>query len=185
MKQERKNLSKIALFAIILIGIVVGTVGSFTTAVMVKETSGKEFCTQCHTMQPMADSYLADTHGGNNKEGLTAKCVDCHLPHDSLMGYLVEKAKTGVHDAWAELTYDKSKIDWQAKRKHAKHFVYDSGCLHCHSNLKEATMGTPKGFIAHKAYFLDKKKRCVECHNNVGHHNLGDYISQIKIKEKK
>jgi len=185
MKQEKKNLSKMALFTIILIGIVVGAVGSFTTAVMVEKTSGKEFCTQCHTMQPMANSYMADIHGGENKEGLTAKCVDCHLPHDSLMGYLVEKAKTGTHDVWAEFTYDKSKIDWQEKRKHAKHFVFDSGCLHCHSNLKDATMGTPKGFIAHKAYFLDKNKKCVECHKNVGHHNLGDYISQIQTKEKK
>jgi len=183
VKHEKKNLSKMAPFIIILIGIGIGSLGSFTTAVMVEKTSGKEFCSKCHTMEPMTESYLADIHGGNNDKGLRAKCVDCHLPHQSLMGYLVEKAKTGTHDVWAELTYNKSKIDWQAKRKHAKDFVYDSGCLHCHSNLKDATMGSPKSFIAHKAYFLNKKKKCIECHT-VGHHNLGDYISKTHTKEK-
>jgi cytochrome c-type protein NapC len=185
MKQEKRSASKMALFTFIVIGVVIGAVASFSTAVMVEETSGKEFCTKCHTMQPMADAYLDDVHGGHNKEGLTAKCVDCHLPHDSLVGYLVEKAKTGIHDVWAEFTYDKSTIDWQEKRKHAKHFVFDSGCLHCHTNLKEATMGTPKAFVAHKAYFLNHTKKCVECHENVGHHNLGDHLSQIQSKEKK
>ncbi|WP_297444046.1 NapC/NirT family cytochrome c [Sulfurimonas sp.] len=184
MKQEGNHFSKVALLVIVLIGVGIGSMGSFTTAVMVEKTSGEDFCAQCHTMEPMTQSYLADIHGGNNKEGLRAKCVDCHLPHDSLFSYLVEKAKTGTHDVWAELTYDKSKIDWQEKRKHAKHFVYDSGCLHCHSNLEEATMGSAKAFVAHKAYFLDKKKKCVECHSNVGHHNLGDYISKTGIKEK-
>lgn len=184
MKNEKRNFSKMALFGIILIGVGIGSLGSFTTAVMVEKTSGDNFCSQCHTMEPMTKSYLSDIHGGNNDKGLKAKCVDCHLPHHSLMGYLVEKAKTGTHDVWAELTYDKSKIDWHGKEKHAKDFVYDSGCLHCHSNLKNATMGNPKSFIAHKAYFLNKNKKCVECHTSVGHHNLGDYIPKIETKEK-
>ena len=166
-------------------GMVIGAVLSFGTAVMIKNTGDEKFCTMCHTMQPMADAYNADVHGGNNAHGFQAKCVDCHLPHESLAGYMIEKARTGIHDVWAELTYDKSKIDWQEKRKHATHFVFDSACLHCHVNLEDATMSDPKGFIAHKAYFQDHAKKCVECHENVGHHNLGSYISRIQYKEEK
>ena len=184
MKNEKRNLSKMALFGIILIGVGIGSAGSFTTAVMVEKTSGADFCSKCHTMEPMTKSYLADVHGGNNDKGLKANCVDCHLPHNSLMGYLVEKAKTGTHDVWAELTYDKSKIDWEEKRRHPEDIVYDSGCLHCHTNLKDATMGNPKSFIAHKAYFLNKNKKCVDCHSDVGHRDLGDYLSKTQTKEK-
>lgn len=181
MEVNKKELSKLTLFGIILIGVIIGVFASFTSAVAVEETSDKDFCTKCHTMNPMGEAYLNDVHGGNNKYGVRAKCVACHLPHDSLMGYLVEKAKTGTHDVWAELTYDKSKIDWQEKRKHVReHYVFDSGCLSCHTNLKDATMGSPKAFIAHKAYFQDGNKKCVECHENVGHKNLGHFIRKVK-----
>ncbi len=178
MRGKKTGRSKKVLLSLILLGVIIGAALSFATAVMVKKTSDDEFCAKCHTMQPMIDSYHQDVHGGKGQLGIKAKCVDCHLPHDSLANYMVAKAKTGIHDAVAELTYDKSKIDWQGKRKHAKTFVYDSGCLECHGNLQEATMANHKAFIAHKAYFLEGRETCVECHMNVGHHNLGDYISR-------
>lgn len=162
---------------IIAIGAIVGMLVSFGIAVGVDKTSDDKFCTMCHTMQPMADAYLLDVHGGNNPRGTKATCVECHLPHDSLAGYLVEKAKTGFHDFRVQNFGDLESIDWEAKRKHAKNFVYDSGCMTCHTNLREATMSNPKGFIAHKEYFEKRTdKKCVECHENVGHHILGDHI---------
>jgi len=179
-KMEKKaKRSIMAILLLLAIGLVIGLCISYGVGVMVQKTADAKFCTVCHTMQPMADSYHADVHGGKNSFGVKASCVDCHLPHDSLSSYLFEKAKTGLHDFRVQTFSDVSKIDWQAKRKKAKNFVYDSGCLRCHTNLKDATMSNPKGFIAHKEYFEKRTdKKCVECHENVGHHILGDYIKK-------
>ncbi len=179
-KNEKMSVKKL-IFFVLGIGVLVGILGSYTTAVMVEKTAGKEFCAQCHTMKPMAEANSMDVHGGNNKYGIVVTCVQCHLPHNTLAGYLVEKAKTGTHDVLAELTYDKSKINWEEKRKRRSEFTYDSGCLKCHSNLQDATMGSPKAFIAHKDYFLNKTKSCVECHNHVGHQNLGHYLKKASL----
>jgi len=179
-KNEKVSVKKLILF-VLCIGALIGFLSSYTTAVIVEKTAGKEFCAQCHTMEPMAQAYSMDVHGGNNKQGIVVKCVECHLPHNTLIGYLFEKSKTGIHDVWAELTYDKSKINWEEKRKHRSTFTYDSGCLKCHENLQDATMGSPKAFIAHKDYFLNKTKKCVECHKNVGHQNLGHYLKKASL----
>ena len=167
----------------IFLGILIGALLSFGTAVMVEHTQDADFCASCHTMQPMVDSYTSDVHGGANKYGMKVACLDCHLPHESLLGYLMAKAKTGTHDVWAELVYDKSKIDWEAKRKKATEFVYDSACLGCHKGLESSTMGNHRAFIAHKEYFGKRtKKHCVSCHQHVGHHLLGKYLKKAKVE---
>ncbi len=182
MSYETEKKSKSPIWFVLLILIIGGILGmlvSFGVAVGVHMTSDDKFCTYCHTMQPMTDSYLMDTHGGNNPLGVKAKCVECHLPHDSLANYLLEKAKTGLHDFRVQNFGDLDAIDWEAKRKHATRFVFDSGCMNCHTNLKDATMSDPKAFIAHKEYFEKRTdKKCVECHKNVGHHILGDYLKK-------
>jgi cytochrome c-type protein NapC len=125
----------------------------------------------------MVEAWKEDIHGGNNKHGIEVKCVDCHLPHDSLVSYLITKMETGLHDVYAQNVYDLEKIDWNEKRKHREHFVYDSACLACHTNLKDATMSNLKAFKGHKAYFSGTtEKKCVSCHENIGHKNLGDYL---------
>ena len=125
MSYNMEKKSKSPIWFILLLLVLGGTLGmlvSFGVAVGVHETSDDKFCTSCHTMQPMADSYLADKHGGNNSKGLKVKCVECHLPHDGLANYLLAKAKTGLHDFRVQTFGDLNSIDWEAKRKHAKHF---------------------------------------------------------------
>ena len=39
------------------------------------------------------------------------------------------------------------------KREHASHFVYDSGCMTCHSNLKNIIQAG-KSFLPHRDYFV-------------------------------
>ena len=176
-----KKAKKPVLFilGLIIIGGILGMVTSLGIAEAVHQTSDDRFCTMCHTMQPMADSYAKDVHGGNNSKGVKATCVACHLPHDNIAKYLFQKVSISAHDVRVQLFGDLEAIDWEAKRKHAKHFVFDSGCMSCHTNLREATMGTPKSLIAHREYFEKRTtKTCVECHNNVGHHILGDYLKK-------
>lgn len=168
------------LMAAVLLGILLPSLvtGSWLfTEVMIEQTGDEAFCTGCHSMKPMAAAYRASLHGGNNSHGVQAICVDCHLPHDNPAVYLYQKGITGLRDIWAEYTSDVSAIDWEAKRAHREEFVYDSGCLHCHKNLQNATEANNKAFVAHKPYFLGTvETRCVSCHQHVGHKDLSQYL---------
>jgi len=129
-------------------------------------------------MTPMVASYQADIHGGKNSKGLKANCTDCHLPHDGAASYFFGKMKISLHDAWAQLFYDKSKIDWQDKRKHSNAYVYETGCTSCHQNLQTSGSQAGKAFLAHRDYYEKRTdKTCVQCHENVGHKDLGTYLN--------
>ena len=175
------------IIAMIVVGVVVGMLISFTTVVAVKHTSDVNFCGSCHSMKPMAKAYRNSVHGGYGDSGIMATCADCHLPHKSTAGYMIQKVKTGLWDVWVETTHDTSKIDWHEKREERRNWVYDSACLHCHENLLLGTRPNKKAFIAHKAYFAKKlivsghkgKKenaKCVDCHKHVGHYQLEKHL---------
>ncbi len=156
------------------------TVSSWlVTEKMLHETSGEAFCGGCHSMQPFTVAYRQDLHGGNSSHGIQAACTECHLPHDNLLNYLITKARFGIHDVWAELTYDLESIDWEGKRKHRETYVFDSGCRQCHSDLQRGSMANAKAFVAHKPYFLGAtEKACVSCHQSVGHDDLSSFIKK-------
>lgn len=191
--QKLKRKFSFGLVGVLLLaagGLFAGLLISFVTVVAVKETSGAAFCSSCHSMKPMAKAYANDIHGGYGKSGVMAKCADCHLPHDSTIGYLAQKIKTGVWDVWVESTHDTKNIDWHEKRDERREWVYDSGCLHCHENLLRGTRPNKKAFTAHKAYFAKKLvvqsehgrdlARCVDCHKHVGHNRLEDYLPVVQ-----
>ena len=166
-----------------VIGVIAFVVLLFMSCLITDEsltaTSDAQFCVNCHTMAPFEAAHNMDVHGGQNAHGVRASCADCHLPHDSSFNYLYTKARTGIHDLYVENFGDLENIDWQAKRAHREEWVYDSGCITCHTNLEEATMSTNDALIAHRAYFRGEiDDQCVTCHENVGHHNLSEYISR-------
>lgn len=168
---------KVGLAALILVPITVLAAWVVTDTIF-HDTSGAEFCGSCHTMAPMVASYREDVHGGAGDRGVQAKCVDCHLSHDSSLSYVVTKTRFGLHDAWAQMTYDLEAIDWQAKREHREDFVFDSGCLSCHANLQQATEASAKSFVAHRPYFLGTvEAKCATCHEHVGHKNLSTHLA--------
>lgn len=164
-------LGVVALFVLPFLSWLIGTETFYATG-------DAEFCVSCHTMKPFEQAHEADVHGGQNDHGVRATCTQCHLPHDNSFNYFVTKAKTGINDMYVEYLGDPESIDWQARREHREEYVYDSGCMSCHTNLQKATMASNDALIAHKAYFLGTTNdQCVTCHENVGHSNLSDYIS--------
>jgi cytochrome c-type protein NapC len=143
----------------------------------VEITSHADFCGVCHVMEPMVDSYLASTHGGNNPRGIMTPCTDCHVSHENIYTHFVGKAKSGTHDVWVVMTTDETKNDWQALRSFREEYVYDSGCLTCHRNLEKATQDTRE----HEKYFAGiSNSECVNCHEEVGHDNLNQYLYSNK-----
>lgn len=166
---------------LLLVGLLLGSVLSLFAAMGVKKTSGAEFCGSCHSMEFVTKSYRKDVHGGAGRQGVVVECASCHLPHGNLPDYLLIKGIRGAHDVYGEFVKGADNIDWEKKREHRELFVYDTGCLSCHSNLREATMSNPSAFIAHKEYFNGTtQKKCVSCHKHVGHKNLSDYLPEKK-----
>ncbi|MCG8671942.1 MAG: NapC/NirT family cytochrome c [Pseudomonadales bacterium] len=143
----------------------------------IKKTSDVEFCGGCHSMEPMASSYLQDVHGGNNAAGIRATCSDCHLPHTSSFAYLKQKSINGAWDVWVEYVVGAEDIDWHKKRERREEYTYQSGCLHCHEALEQATT-TPATLVAHGPMLRgESDASCVSCHEHVGHYRLADALS--------
>ncbi len=162
------------IFLLICCGIVLGVVLSLGAAEMIEKTSGREFCSSCHSMKGVAKSNAGDIHGGMNKLGFVAKCADCHLPHDNVFHYVTAKAYTGAKDVLGELFWADS-FDWVGNLQHRESFTYTSGCVKCH-DLSVIRYEIPKAFLAHKDFLSGKVPSCVKCHENVGHKNIKDYL---------
>ncbi len=164
---------------VLLIGLILGLAISFVTALVVEKTSTPEFCASCHTMKPMVKSFNISVHGSNNKHGYSvAHCTDCHLPHDSLAGYLVAKGITGAKDGLAEIGL-LGKPDFEKKYAEMGRYVYDNGCLKCHTGIKNpdtAHKMSQASKFAHKLYWKEKKEHknisCVSCHNDSTNQNF-------------
>ena len=105
MAKTRGKTAKIVLWMILLALIPVVVLASWAgTEYLLDHSSGAEFCSGCHTMEPMTISYETTKHGGNNKYGIRAQCADCHLPHEGRATYLLTKAQKGATDIW--MVYD-------------------------------------------------------------------------------
>jgi cytochrome c-type protein NapC len=155
-----------------LVGILAVGAWVFITS-MLAETAGASFCDACHTMDAQTEAYLRAPHGGNNRFGFQAKCVDCHLPHDSPLTYVLAKGKMGFMDVWTEFVGKPDGINWLGIEAHPQEYVYNSGCLSCHTRLLDATKDRPPVYKSHKAFFeqmqAGKNVWCIDCHPDVGH----------------
>lgn len=164
---------------LLLIGVIVGIAFSGAVYEVAEKTADANFCGSCHTMQPFVSTFENHVHGGNNKLGFQAKCNDCHLPHGGLADYLFVKAGASINDVWVETFDDTAKIDWSQKLKSPGRFVYDSGCLECHANLRDRSLSNPRAFLPHRMYFAGATlKTCADCHSDVGHKHLAEYITE-------
>lgn len=149
-------------------------------------TGEHEFCSSCHSHQPIGSSYVEDIHGGNNSSGWRASCSDCHIPQDNVVHYLWVKGIHGVVDPAMELLKDPYDIDWHGNRQRRGDYVYDSGCLKCHVNLQRQTESNSKAFLPHRRYFRNSEDlQCVECHKHVGHSNLGSHLEAMGWQQHK
>ncbi|WP_428775474.1 cytochrome c3 family protein [Vibrio sp.] len=162
---------------LLAIGGLLGTGASLITAEIAHSTGDAEFCGSCHSMEPMAETFKYDVHGGQNEHGFVAQCVDCHLPQDSVLGYMVAKTAHGINDVFVENVTDTDAIDWIDRREQRKRFVFDSGCLSCHQELLDKTEAdNPKSLQTHAHYKKQLEKgdpiNCVSCHVTVGHNGM-------------
>lgn len=171
------------LVCLTLAGLGLGVAASWAVMdTVIHATGDDEFCSQCHSLAPMASSYRESLHGGNNSAGWRAACSDCHISHESSLHYLWVKGTHGVVDPVMEMLKDPHDIDWHANRERREEFVYDSGCLNCHKHLqaRSETSDNRRAQRSHRRYFADPDDySCVECHKHVGHDRLGEHLQAM------
>jgi len=113
-------------------------------------------CANCHIMNDQYASWTKGPHHGD------ARCVDCHLPHDTVEKYLA-KALNGYHHSKG-FTLQDFHEPILIKPRNAE--ILQNNCLRCHGDLvHEALVAGARG--PQPAEVEDG--RCVHCHRGVGH----------------
>ena len=165
-------------------GIVVTVLLVLASGFMIESTNTDTFCVSCHYMNPFRDAWRASPHGGTNPRGVVAQCVDCHLPHDSYLQYLVVKGRTGASDYYHNLFIDPYTYDWEGNAEaHRQSFTFDSACRSCHMDLTPPGMRRG-GFLAHRAKLRgETEKTCTQCHPHVGHQDMLDMVDRYFSKK--
>lgn len=172
-------------FTTIITILIIAAVAYFGGTFAMKATSDDKFCNLCHEwMNPMTKAYHESPHGGASTLGVKAKCVSCHLPHDSVIKYTFKKAMNGISEVTYMMLNDPKKMDWQENRKRVEEYVFDSGCLDCHTNILNTKGKNENVDKMHELYKTrlntSEKVSCVSCHKGVGHENLGKILYEIK-----
>lgn len=179
---------KNTIFFVLLISFFISLLFAYTTLEVVVKTSSANYCVSCHEMAPMKASYDQDVHGGRGKSGIKASCVSCHLPHDSIINYLYTKVEKGIKETTIHYFTDLNKIDWHKKRENRDDYVYDSGCIKCHTNYDDNSSYSLKAKQMHMHYKellnTNKELTCATCHAEVGHLGLNNMLNIYKPEHK-
>lgn len=130
--------------------------------ILMSETSGNEFCDNCHVMQPFIKTYARSSHSGINPDSVSVKCTDCHLPQDNILSHVTVKGWKGTREVFVNTVYDT--IVFNSRRED---FTYDSGCISCH-DLTEVDTKNQYAKTEHD-FMRSEDISCVTCHKHVGH----------------
>ena len=168
-----------SVFALLLVGLVVGAGSVIGTQVAVAVSGTDEFCgTTCHSHEKFVyPEHKLSLHYAN-RTGVRPACVDCHVPH-SYPAELIVKARAGATDAYAEL---RGTIATQAKFDHERwrlaNIVWDemrannsANCRTCHNPAAMDAMKQSEDAVSQHKKFAAGKATCIDCHTGVAHKN--------------
>ena len=142
-------------------------IAGFTGAI--EYTSQSSFCTNCHEMKPIYETWKTSRHGG-------VECISCHSD-PGVIGLLQTKTQaleevyrhiTGTYKKPIVITADTSKFSERCLRCHEDikgqgdahnniHFAMNVACTECHLGLVHNPKTNNK---------LPSKKVCGKCHGN-------------------
>ncbi|MBM4762623.1 NapC/NirT family cytochrome c [Bacillus sp. B15-48] len=133
---------------LLFIGVFTGIILSVVTVKGLAYTDSPEFCSSCHIMTSVHDSFVDSTHA-------ELACSDCHLPHDTVVNKFTEKAKAGLgHVYYNTIGADKIPAVLHATDNSMR--IITENCIDCHQSTLQN--------VAH-----DAKDNCSDCHQSVPH----------------
>ncbi|UJF17282.1 NapC/NirT family cytochrome c [Vibrio sp. SS-MA-C1-2] len=174
------NIKRKVISLIFLVGVCAGLLAALPATEVIHKLSSNEFCSSCHTMEPMAETFKLSVHGGNNAQGFVAECVDCHLPKSNIIEELYVKGTSGTRHLWGEYVLGMKQLDYEELHPKRTEYVYDSGCVNCHKDLeRRALKATADGKVSdwtHNLAFKNKAEdpqwKCSSCHYDIAHPHL-------------
>ena len=98
--------------------------------------SAPETCANCHAMDSQYENWYHAPH-----EKVT-ECVDCHLPHENVVAYYLEKGRQGAKDVYAFTT---GNIPVAIRASERSKSIIQSNCLRCHRGTVEIDCDGPPG----------------------------------------
>ena len=155
-----------------------GIAGAFFILFLIEfdhATSGEEFCTSCHSMEIVADTYRQSSHY-NPTSGVRASCGDCHVS-EGVISATIDHVK-GTKDLLAQVfgpDYDNPIVNMvhlpDAAFKAREWFRDNKSvtCQRCH--VLDAIKGSRADTLAvHREQTADKS--CIDCHINIVHRKV-------------
>ncbi len=113
--------------------------------------SAPETCANCHVMDSQYENWYHAPH-----EKFT-ECVDCHLPHENIVVYYLEKGRQGAKDVYA-FTTGNIPVAIRASDKDQGNHSDRTACAAIEDTVETIVMG---------AQPFDRY--CWDCHRNVSH----------------
>lgn len=163
--------------------------GGFNWAL--ESTNSMEFCISCHEMRDTVYKELQTTIHFKNRTGVTAKCSDCHVPHEWFykMRRKIQASNEVLHKILGTIDTPEK---FEAHRLALATNVWNSmkasnsrECRNCHSvdhmdplkqNAAAAAADMPKA--------LASGLTCIDCHKGIAHH-LPKFPDEDEAEEKK
>ena len=165
------------MFALVFVGLVVGAVGVIGTQVAVAVTGTDQFCgTTCHSHEQFVyPEHQLSVHY-NNRVGVRAMCVDCHVPHN-YPAKLIVKTEKGIADAYAEIRGTISTREkFDRERWRLANMVWDEmradnskNCRSCHDPQAMDSAKQSEDAVKQHKKFAAGKATCIDCHTGVAH----------------
>lgn len=116
-------------------------------------------CINCHAMNPHFASWQHSAHGRD------VGCIDCHLPHDSIIGKYLAKARDGWNHSVA-FTFNTYSQNIQISDHGAKRV--QANCVSCHAGLAANLVENEKRYHDFTG-IQPVERKCWECHRRVPH----------------
>ena len=149
-----RGTKKILLLLSVLLGSVLG-LGLFTFSYgegLSYFSTDPRACVNCHIMNEQYDSWQKAGHHQS------AKCVDCHLPHD-LVGKYIAKGDNGWRHSKA-FTLQNFHEPIQITPRNSD--ILQANCVRCHGQFVHE-------LVAGARLPSRESVQCVHCHRGVGH----------------
>jgi cytochrome c nitrite reductase small subunit len=112
-------------------------------------------CINCHVM---TDAYASWQRGSH---GRVAVCIDCHVPHSSLVAKYAYKAQDGLRHSYV-FTMRKEPQVLELSARAAP--VVRENCIRCHSHQVMMVVATP---LDSQPGAAGLQRRCWDCHQNI------------------
>ncbi len=124
--------------------------------------SAPETCANCHVMDSQYENWY---HAAHEK---VTECVDCHLPHDNIAVYYLEKGRQGAKDVFAFTT---GNIPIAIRASLRSRSIIQQNCIRCHNDTVENIVMGAQSF----------DRQCWDCHRSVAHGARG--ISEVPYQD--